>query len=448
VFVPTAVPNASAVALKPKSLLAPAPKLLVAVALFPKLFELFGPPMVLLALLPLPKVLVRLAPVAMVELPLDVSVVNAPVLPEIGVFEIAPPVIVALLVVNELSVARPEVVSVVKVVLPVTPSVPARVVAPDAASVVNEPVPPVKEVPVTAPALEAVKLPPVFWNEPPVIKPPAVIVPPVEIGPDVELIAPEPVEMVPVVVLKLLVVSDKLSITLIGVPFGLPLRFVVLTVVKVPIGTTMLVKIAPPVLLTLHELLLPTTSLPVPGAPPLIVTPTIAPVGNSVISRPVISPAPFTRNEPAVFEKPPAVTVPVRVAEPPVYVVKFAVVPVIEVTVIGPLKFEDPFTVKALPGPGAVTANATPAPVFVTPSIPVAAPELPVNCEPVPVVPDELIVPVALIDVGAPVMLIPRVVALSEIPVANGSTLIPVPAPAPVTLIPPSAPAGALMPIP
>lgn len=391
----------------PALLLMPMPlSILPAPPLIPMLFVV-KPPMALLPMLlvvappPLPKLLVKPAPVPIVEAPDDVSVVNEPVLPEIGVFEIAPPVIVALFVVNELSVARPEVVSVVKVVLPVTPSVPASVVAPEAPSVVKEPVPPTNE-----PALIA-----------------------------------------PVVVMVCAPIA-KLSPTLIGVPFGLPFKFVVLTVVNVPIGTLMLAKVAAPVLVTFHELLLPTTSLPVPGAPPLIVMPLIAPVGNNEMSRPVISPAPFTRNEPAVFWKLPAFTKPVSTAVPPKYVAKFAVVPVMEFTVTGPVKFDEPLTDNALPGPGAVTANATPAPVFVTPRIPVDAADVPVNCEPTPVVPFELIVPVALIDVGAPVMLIPSVVALSEIPVANGSTLIPVPAPAPVTFIPPVAPAGALIPMP
>jgi hypothetical protein len=58
---------------------------------------------------------------------------------------------------------------------------PAVVVVPVAPSVVNEPVPPLKAVPVTAPAPLTLKLFPVFWNEPPLMRPPVVIAPVVDV---------------------------------------------------------------------------------------------------------------------------------------------------------------------------------------------------------------------------------------------------------------------------
>jgi hypothetical protein len=110
----------------------------------------------------------------------------------------------------------------------------------------------------------------------------------------------------------LFVVIDKASPTLIGVPFGLPLKFVVLTVVKVPIGTKMLVKVATPVLVIFHVLPVPCASKPVPRL--LMVIPLTAAFGLSVIERPVMSPAPVTTKLAAVLLKLPACTLPVTIS--------------------------------------------------------------------------------------------------------------------------------------
>ena len=173
----------------------------------------------------------------------------------------------------------------------------------------------------------------------------------------------------------------------------------------------------------------------------------------------MMSPPPLTWNEPFVFWNEPPVIRPEAVIVDALSVVIVAVVAVRFVntpftavtvlaetvfdTLIEPVKLDWPLTCKATPPRVLlVTARAVPLPVLVIETIGAFAPLLlPWKFDPAAfaVATFEIMLPEALIDVGAVVNVIPVVVASTEIPVGNGSTLIPTPTPAPVTLIPPAA---------